>query len=163
MHGKDAIRNAYQLSQMILTSYVGDLSDAELLIRPGEGCNHIAYQLGHLIQSENDLLQSVVPGAGIELPEGFGEKHGKENTASDDPADFLGKDDYLALLAKVKEATFAALDAQSDADLAKDPPEFLKQISSSAGDVFVLIATHGMMHAGQFVPVRRQCGKPVVI
>jgi hypothetical protein len=29
--------------------------------------------------------------------------------------------------------------------------------------MFILIATHPMMHAGQFVPVRRALGKPVAI
>jgi hypothetical protein len=31
------------------------------------------------------------------------------------------------------------------------------------GDVFMLIGAHPMMHAGQFVVVRRAAGKPVVI
>jgi hypothetical protein len=29
--------------------------------------------------------------------------------------------------------------------------------------MFILTATHPLMHAGQFVPVRRALGKPVVI
>jgi hypothetical protein len=33
----------------------------------------------------------------------------------------------------------------------------------TAGHIYLLIATHGLMHAGQFVPVRRKLGKPVVI
>ena len=163
MHGKDAIRNSYEFSQMVLTSYVNDLTDEELLTRPTEGCNHIAWQLGHLINAECGLVESIAPGYAIELPEGFAEKHSKENTASDDPADFLSKDEYLAYFGKIKEATYKALDAQSDEDLAKPAPEHLQQLCGNAGAVWGLISTHPMMHVGQFVPVRRQLGKPIVI
>lgn len=163
MHGKDVIRNAYEFSQMVLTSYVNDLTDEELLTRPGEGCNHVAWQLGHLITAESGLLNSIAPGAGIELPEGFAEKHGKENAASDDAADFCGKDEYLGYFAKNKEATFKALDAMSDDELSNEAPEHWRKICPTVGAVFVLIATHAMMHVGQFVPVRRKLGKPVVI
>ncbi|MCS7468268.1 DinB family protein [Stieleria sp. ICT_E10.1] len=163
MHGKDAIRSAYQLSRMITTSYVSDLTDEELLTRPAKGCNHVAWQLGHLISAECGLLNSIAPGFAIELPEGFAEKHGKENTTSDDPSDFATKDEYLAYFQQLQEAAFKALDAQSDEDLAKDAPEHLRQICPTVGGVFVLIATHPMMHAGQFVPVRRVLDKPVLI
>jgi hypothetical protein len=30
------------------------------------------------------------------------------------------------------------------------------------GDIFLLLATHTMMHAGQFTVVRRKLGKPVL-
>lgn len=163
MHGKDAIRNAYELSQMVLTSYVNDLSDEELLSRPAEGCNHIAWQLGHLISSECGLLDAAAPGFSIELPEGFAEKHGKENTSSDDAADFCSKDEYLGYFTKLKEATFKGLDAQTDEDLAKAAPEHFQSICPNMGGLFVLIATHAMMHVGQMVPVRRKLGKPIVI
>ena len=163
MHGKDAIRSAYQLSRMVITSYVSDLTDEELLTRPAKGCNHVAWQLGHLISSECGLLNSIVPGAAIELPAGFVEKHGKENTASDDPSDFASQEEYLAYFPKLEEAAFKALDALSDEDLAKEAPEHLRQICPNVGGVFILIATHPMMHAGQFVPVRRILDKPVLI
>ena len=31
-------------SALVLSRYVEDLSDAELMERPGPGCNHIAWQ-----------------------------------------------------------------------------------------------------------------------
>lgn len=163
MHGKDAIQNTYDFSQMVLTSYVSDLTDEELLKRPSEGCNHIAWQLGHLISSECGLVESIAPGYAIELPEGFAQKHSKENASSDDPADFLSKDEYLAYFGKIKEASSKALNAQTDEDLAKPAPENLRQLCGNVGGVWGLIASHAMMHVGQFVPVRRQLGKPVVI
>ena len=37
------------------------------------------------------------------------------------------------------------------------------EMAPTVGALFVLIANHPMMHAGQFVVVRRKLGKPVVI
>ncbi len=34
-------------------TYLGDLTDADIMVRAIPDTNHIAWQLGHLIQSEN--------------------------------------------------------------------------------------------------------------
>ncbi len=163
MNTQDAIRATLKTSSVVLTKYLDDLSDADLMLRPGVGCNHIAWQLGHLIASENQLLEAVAPGAGIELPAGFAEKHGKERKDDDDPAHFCTKQEYLDLFEKMHAATLAAIAKMSDADLDKPAPEHFQKMFPTAGHVVILIATHGLMHAGQFVPVRRSLGKPVVI
>ncbi len=161
MNTKDALKQTYELSQMVMNGYLGDFEDADLLQRPGDGCNHLAWQVGHLISSECNLLNMVAPGAAVELPEGFADQHGKENTQSDEG--FLSKAEYMELFGKVKEATFAALDGMSDEDLDKPGPEEMKGFCPTVGSMFCLIGTHVMMHAGQVVPIRRKLGKPVVM
>ncbi len=163
MNTREAISSTMDISLMVLKQYLSDLTDAELLQRPGKGCNHIAWQLGHLISSECGLLDGLVPGAAPALPPGFKEKHDKENSASDKPGDFLTRQQYLDLIDSVHAASVKALNAQKDADFDQPAPEFLRNMFPTAGVVWVLIATHPMMHAGQFVPVRRALGKPVVI
>ena len=163
MNTKDAIKQAYELSHMVLNSYISDFEDADLMNRPGEGCNHIAWQLGHLISSECNLLNMAVPGAAIDLPEGFADKHNKENCSNDDAAQFHSKAEYQELWAKVKDATFAALDGLSDADLDKPGPEEMRSFCPTIGSLFMLIGTHPMMHAGQIVPIRRKLDKPVMM
>ena len=163
MKATDVIRSTAEISTMVLKSYVSDLEDADLMKRPGEGCNHLAWQLGHLISSECDLLNSLQPGAAPELPAGFAEKHSKDACGEDDPSKFCTKQEYLDLMDKVQAATFAALENVSDADLEGPAPEKFAQMFPTAGQVYVLIATHQMMHAGQFVPVRRALGKPVLM
>ncbi|MEZ6091099.1 MAG: DinB family protein [Pirellulaceae bacterium] len=71
MDARDVIKQTYTTSAMILRTYVSDLSDAELLQRPGPGCNHAAWQMGHLIASEVQLLESICPGHAVELPRGL--------------------------------------------------------------------------------------------
>ena len=117
MNTKEAIKKTYEFSQMVLGGYIGDFTDQELMQRPGEGCNHVAWQLGHLISSECNLLNMVVPGAAAALPEGFAENHSKENCGSENSSQFHSKDEYMDLWGKVKAATFAALDGMSDEDL----------------------------------------------
>jgi hypothetical protein len=163
MNTQDAICATLKTSSVVLGKYLDDLTDADLMQRPGPGCNHLAWQLGHLIASENQLLESVAPGAGIKLPEGFAEKHSKERKDDDDPTHFCKKQEYLDLFEKVHAASLTAIAKMSDADLDKPAPEHFRKFFPTAGHVVILIATHGLMHAGQFVPVRRRLGKPVVI
>jgi hypothetical protein len=163
MKTKDAIRAADSLSTMVLNSYISDLDDGDLMRRPGAGCNHLAWQLGHLISSEVHLLEGIVPGKSVALPEGFDAAHSKDNRHSDDPSEFLSKTAYQDLLAKVHAATLSALESFPEADLDQPAPENYRSFCPTMGDMFVLIATHPMMHAGQFVVVRRQLDKPVLI
>jgi uncharacterized damage-inducible protein DinB len=147
----------------VLNTYVSDLSDGDLLKRPAPGCNHLAWQLGHLISSEASLLNSVCPGQGAELPAGFAQQHSKENCQSDDASQFRGKQDYLDLYQRVREATLAALEKLPDAELDAPSPEWIRERFPKVGHVFTLIGNHPMMHAGQFAVVRRQLGKPILI
>jgi len=163
MNTKDAIRGTMDLSLVVLKSYFGDLSDAELMTRPGPNCNHLAWQLGHLIVSEAGLIDQVCPGSAPELPAGFAAQHSKETVGSDDASKFCTKQQYLDLLDLVRSASKAALEKLPDADFDLPGPERMRKICPTVGSFFILIATHPMMHAGQFVPVRRALGKPIVI
>ena len=163
MNTKEALRTTMDVSLTVLKRYISDLSDADLMQRPGPRCNHLAWQLGHLISSEVALLNSVCPGKAAELPAGFAEKHGKEKTTVDDPKQFLTKQEYIDVFTKVREATVAALEGLPDAGLDAPSPEHMRQLFPTVGAMFVLIGSHPMMHAGQFAVVRRKLGKPVLI
>ncbi len=162
MTPKDVIKNTINMSHELLTTYLSDLGDAELMVRSVPGANHIAWQLGHLIASEHEMLT----GAGCsmpDLPEGFAASYTKETAPSDDPAKFSKKADYLARMETQRAATFAALDALPEADLDKPTPESMHAYASTVGAAFNLIGVHVLMHAPQFIIVRRKLGKPVLI
>ena len=163
MNAHDVIRAAHAMSTTVLKSYVEDLNDADLMLRPNPACNHLAWQFGHLITSECMLLESVCPGAAAELPAGFAAAHSKEQAGNNDAAKFNTKQAYLDLWAKVEAASLAALDKLTAEDLDKPGPEHFRAMFPTVGHVFLLIAQHGLMHAGQFVPVRRALGKPIKI
>src|SRR5579872_6176043 len=117
MTGPQAIQAALTASQHMLPMYLGDLSDADLLVRPVPAANHIAWQMGHLILSERQLVGTIPGSSYPELPAGFSEQHQPKNAASD--KGFATKDEYLRLFEKTREATIANLAKVSDADLDK--------------------------------------------
>ena len=157
-----AIYSNMDITDMVMKSYLKDLSDADLMTRPGPNCNHLAWQLGHLINSEQGLMNQLIPGSGMALPEGFGDKHSKTQTGNDDPKSFYSKQEYVELYKKSRENVKAALAKMTEADLDKPSPKGWEMFPT-VGAIVNLIATHGMMHAGQFAVVRRILGKPVVI
>jgi len=160
MNTRQALKSSINGGQKIVDAYLSDLADADLLVRPIPGTNHIAWQLGHLIGSEHSMLEAICPGSMPKLPAGFKERHDKKAAASDNPKDFLTKDEYLKLYNEQRAATLAALDRMSDADLDKDAPAPLNHFLKHVGDVFAMQGTHTVMHAGQWAIVRRKLGRP---
>ncbi len=162
MNAKDAIKTALTSTQNILNMYLADLSDADLLVRPVPGANHIAWQLGHLITAEVHLGQ-MVPGATYpELPPGFTEQYTKTTASSDSPAGLRTKEEYLGLFNKFRAATIANLARMNEADLDKPTSGQMAQFAPTLGALLVLQSNHTLMHAGQFTVVRRKLGKPVL-
>ena len=162
MNAKDAIRTALVSTQKVMSMYLSDLSDADLLVRPVPSANHIAWQLGHLIRSEVSMGKMNPSDAYPELPAGFVEQHGPEKAALDPPRGFGTKAEYLGLFNKVREATLANLNRLSDADLDRKTEGRMADFAPTHGALYVLTANHTMMHAGQFTVVRRKLGKPVL-
>lgn len=163
MDSRAAIASTLNMSMLVLKSYISDLSREELISRPGEGCNHVAWQLGHLIASQASLLNGIDPGAAPELPTGFAEKHGKDNAGNNNASDFYSSEEYLKYFESVNSAVINSLHKKSDADLDAPSPEHFRSMFPTVGDIYVLMATHPMMHAGQIVPIRRRLSKPIVI
>ena len=162
MTPKDVIKNTISMCQEVLTAYLSDLSDSDLMVRAVPQANHIAWQLGHLIASERQMLTDVgyqIP----DLPEGFAESYTKETATSNDPGKFLKKEQYLELMAQQRAATLAALDAVPESDLDKPTPEAMHEFAPTVGVVFNVVGIHEMMHGAQFVAVRRKLDKPVLI
>ncbi len=156
------IKNELNLPAFVVQSYLQDLSDEDLMRRPVPNANHIAWQLGHLIDSEHQLNNMVCPDSMPALPDGFTEKHNKEAAASDDASAFCTKDEYLKLMEEQRAGTLALLDRLSDEELEKPSPEPIQQFGATVGAVIAGNSAHWMMHAGQWVIVRRQLGKEAI-
>jgi uncharacterized damage-inducible protein DinB len=157
---KDAIRMTIDSSDFILKAYIEDLSDADLRLRPLEGMNPIAWQLGHLIAAERHFVEAIQPGASPPLPEGFEQAHGKEALASGDSKGYLGKAEYLAIWSTQRKATFSVLDGLAIDQLERPSGIHFAPTVAAAMN---MIGVHPLMHVGQFVAVRRSLGKPVKI
>lgn len=159
MNARDTIRKSLDMSDMICNGYLEDMTDAELLVRPVPGANHIAWQLGHLINSEHSMIEAAIPGSMPALPAGFAEKYTPETSKSDDPKAFHTKDEYMKIRGQQRAATLKALEKLSDADLDKPSPESFRSYAPTFCDLFGLHGAHALMHGGQWAVVRRKLGR----
>ncbi len=164
MNGTEAIKSQLTSTQHILAMLIEDLSDADVLVRPVDKANTIAWQIGHLILSEQGLVKGNLSGAQYpELPAGFAEQHAMEKTAADPSKGFGTKAQYVELFNKTRAATIAAVEKMSDADLDKPSSGNMAKWAPTLGHLLGLVANHTLMHAGQFSVTRRKLGKPHVM
>jgi DinB superfamily len=163
MRATETIKEALNSAQHLLEWYVSDLSDADLLVRPVPGANHIAWQLGHLIMAEGGLVRTEIPDAAYpDLPAGFAGQYTKETAALDSPAAFKTKAEYLDVYRKMRAASIAVIDKLSDADLDRACTGRMAKFAPKLASLLLMLANHTTMHAGQFSVVRRKLGKPVL-
>ncbi len=158
MDAQTAIRNVLATGDMVGMAYLGDLTDAELMQRPHPKCNHINWQVGHLIASENELVGMGWPMP--ELPAGFKEKYAKATASIDDPSQFATKDELMAVYKTQRAATLEILSKATAEEL--DKPTGV-EYAPTRGQLISLNGEHWLMHAGQWVIVRRQNSKPILI
>jgi hypothetical protein len=164
MKATEAIQTALKSTQFVLTTWLSDLSDSDLLVRPAPGANHLAWQLGHLIHSEVMLVKMGLPDAVYPaLPDGFGKQHDKETCGQEPPKGFLSKGEYLNLFTKVRQATVEHLAKLSDSDLDKPTTGKMAQFAPTLGALLLLVSNHTLMHGGQVCVLRRKLNKPILI
>jgi len=161
MTAKDLIKKAFGQSDLIIGRYFDGLKDADLMIRGVPGMNHLAWQIGHLIVSEHQLVDLIRPGATAPLPDGFAEAHSKEAAHSDDPSKFLTLQEYRAIWKTQREATLKLLEELPEEDLDREEPGRFPPFAPTVGQLMFVAGTHPVLHAGQFVPVRRKLGLPI--
>lgn len=160
MNACKLVEQSLNFTQFVINNSLGDLSDADLLVHPVEGANHIAWQIGHLIVTERRLAKQL-PGARYpELPAGFAEKYDNKPDAQNASGGFATKAQYVDLFNQTRAATVAAVAKLTDADL--DKPATGPANINTLGGLLNLISNHTMMHGGQFSVVRRKLGKPVL-
>ena len=163
MNSREAIKNTIETADMVCGAYLGDLTDEESMKRPHAGCNHVNWQIGHIIASENGMANACVEGAVPALPEGFADKYTKETASSDDASAFVPHSQLLEIAKSQGEAVLKMIDGISDTEFDKPAPESMQAYAQNIGAVVNMMGSHWMMHAGQWVIVRRELGREVVI
>ncbi len=163
MNGVQAIQSALEGTKGLLGMFVADFSDADLMVRPCNGANHAAWQIGNVIGGDIFFVKSQFPDVKYpELPPGFLDQHGPKGVGDDDPKHFLTKEHYLKLLADVRAVTIAELGKLKDADLDKPTTGQVRDFAPTFGKMFQMASDHTIMHAGQFSVIRRKLGKKVL-
>ena len=134
-----------------------------LLVRPVPGANHTAWQLGHLLVSEHEMVDGASPGSMPPLPPGFAEKYTPETSTARLARCVSSKVGLLSVYEQQRAGTLKALDKLTDADLDKPGPEKFQSFAKTVGDVFGMQGTHWLMHAGQWAVTRRKLGRSAVL
>ena len=159
MNPNEAIKSSIDIADMISKSYLEDLTDEEMMHRPADQCNHIKWQLGHLIGSDFQMVNGCCEGVLPALPDGFVDKYTKE-TASSDAADaFHSKAELMDLFQQQRSAVFAALEKLTPEDLDQPTPEAMQSYAPTVGSAFAMLGIHWTMHSGQWAVIRRQLGR----
>ena len=160
MDAKQAILGGLDVAEMVGLAYLTDLTDDEFMQRPHPRCNHINWQVGHLIATEHQWVDGIRPGAMPPLPAGFAEKYVKDTASSNDPSQFATKDQLLDTYRSQRAGTRQLVESLSPEDL--DQPSGIS-FAPTWGALIRMNADHWLMHCGQWVIVRRENDKPVVI
>ena len=163
MNAHDALTIALDTGEMVCMAYLGDLSDEDLMRRPHDGCNHLNWQVGHLIAADHEMISGCLPDKLPSLPDGFAEKYSRESAGNSDASAFCNKEELMAVYQQQRAAVKSLLGELSADDLDKPSPEAMQAYAPTVGSVFNMLGSHWLMHAGQWVVVRRQTEKPVVI
>jgi hypothetical protein len=157
---KQAITFNLAACDFLAQTYLADITPAEMLARACPGANHLSWQIGHLIASERGIVEKAAPGRCAELPAGFAEKHKKPAAASDNPGDFLSKDEYLRIGKNVRAETLRVMNGLTPEEFDRPVPPGLPPFVKTTGEAFLFISAHWAMHAGQWVMIRRKLGRP---
>ncbi len=160
MNSQESIKQSINMADMVCMSYLADMSDSELMERPHSKCNHLNWQVGHLIASEHSMIEQIRPGTMPALPSGFADKYKKETGGIDDPSAFCTKEELMSTYQAQRAGTLAVLAKTSESEM--DAPTGV-DYAPTVGAMFVLQGSHWLMHCGQWVIVRRSLGKPIVI
>ncbi len=160
MSVKTLIKTSLLMSEHVLLTYLKDFIDTELYLQPADKANSLAWQLGHLIISENEAIR-LLSGDEIELPSGFQIAHSKENSPI--PAKQWTLSQYLILFKTQRELTHKYLEELKDQDLGCCAPEKMRSYAPTVADLLLAQSSHVFMHTGQIAVLRRELGKPIVI
>jgi hypothetical protein len=155
---RQAIHATFSHADMLVAAYLKDLTDAELLVRPVPSANHIAWQLGHLISSERYMADKAIPGSVEPLDAEFERRHTKETAGSDDPAAFYRKDEYAMAAKQVRAGVLRAVERLAPEEFDR-PVSGLPPMIRSVGDALLFMASHWLMHVGQWAVTRRKLGR----
>lgn len=160
MKQNDVLKIGLDTAEMVCMAYLGDLTDEEFMMRPHDDCHTINWQVGHLIVSEHQMMNQVTGDSMPALPEGMAEFYAEKDESKLDADGYYSKESLLAAYRAQRDATLSALAWYPAEDFNNETGvEYAPTVAS----MFAMQGGHWMMHAGQWVVVRRMANKPIVI
>ena len=147
-------------SKGMVDSFLKDFSDADMLFRPAKTANHATWQMGHLANSVRGMVTMCDPT--VAFPFEDDTRFGKSKASIDDPTFFPKGAELLSRFDQAMDTAAAWVATLSDTDLAKPAPERMQALAPTVANMALLLASHPLMHLGQFTVTRRALGKPLI-
>jgi len=140
-----------------------DNTDTALWFRqPAEGVTHIAWQVGHLANSEYRLCLERIRGRRPEdellVPPNFPTRFGRESAPDAVSAANASPEEIRATLERVHRQVLQELKSLSDEDLDLEPLPPRHPLFDTKLGAILWCSQHEMVHAGQIGLLRRLCG-----
>ena len=128
------------------------------------GTNHALWFIGHIANSDNAILGTMVPDKKVPRP-AFAEKFRAGSTPTNNPADYPPPEEVQAFLRERREALLAEVAKLTDADLAKPIPPTARwpRLPDIGGLVaFIRLSRRNARRPGDTHPPASLGFKPVV-
>jgi hypothetical protein len=159
MNIAELLAEQYARNLGMLKASISDFSEEEMFFRPCPAANHAAWQIGHLIVAEANMVNAAAPGRGGKIPPEFVVAFSKDMASSDERSRFPSKDALLACLDTVRAASICWAKDLSEADIGAPGPENMRAFIPTKGSLSLIILEHLAMHLGQLQVIRRCLGK----
>jgi hypothetical protein len=179
MNSVQLLEELLATARIVTERYLEDLSFEEICLTPGIGANPIAWQLGHLILSEVEMIEQLSKDNPFPFPLAFQQLHrkpGLDHSGGLIPSDrgmwqpwidevqgLFSKETYVSLLQISRSKSIEVLRKLTLEELTKPAPEPMAKYTKTWASVFVMIGLHETQHAGQIAVLRRSLGRRVVI
>jgi hypothetical protein len=154
-----AVLSAYGFQRKYLSLLVEDIPEEKMCVQPGGVVNHPAWQLGHLVSVQDQLVQRL--GGKSNLDADWGKRFGRGSIPSPDVRAHPKRSEFLGKLDERRGEYVRLFSNLSSDDLAKAPPPEAKlpAFFTSMGMflLFVMIS-HESTHLGQLATWRRAMG-----
>ncbi|MEM9082663.1 MAG: DinB family protein [Planctomycetota bacterium] len=149
----------FSMQRDMLKGFLEDVPADRWTEQPAGVRNHPAWTLGHLASSNNFILAMLGKEGAGEIPDAQA-KYGNGSLPTDNPSDYLSKDELWAAYDKSFEAASAALAETTDEQMANENPvESVREFFPTVGfGVAYMTMAHQMDHLGQLRAWKRAAG-----
>ncbi len=162
MKTTDYIRMGLKTSKNLALGLIADMKDAPLTQPTANGGNHPLWILGHLVYSEANIISHMLQGHETPLPE-WKDLFGRGSEPVQDIEIYPSVDELMLKFEEIRAHTLSVLDGMSEDDLdqpSKNIPPGRENVFGTAGQCFLMVSIHPLMHYGQVADARRSLGRP---
>jgi hypothetical protein len=164
MKALDLIHWALEFTEAGLTKLVSDMRDRPLTQPTSAGGNHPIWILGHLAYVEGAVANIVF---GVPNPvEHWAPLFGTGSQPTTNAGDYPSFDELLTTFRELRAKNLKRLADVGEAGLdavPKNVPDIFKDVMTSVGKTYLLLALHQNVHYGEVCDARRVAGlKPLM-